>query len=158
MVIWIRLKVRYSGHRLNYGLFLGIWIMESSPFFRSWLEYWTKSSLFRCPAIVRYSSHGLNIKPLKDCADFNHSNTWIVCYSDPHCMCTFVICSFESYTTIWLLVSSGDKKINNFNFSAEIRIQSARLYKNLHTNLHSYKNKCKKTCNFRKLLTNAIQL
>ena len=35
---------------------------------------------------VRYSDHGLNTGPFNDRTGFNHSNTGLVRYSDPHCI------------------------------------------------------------------------
>ena len=36
--------------------------------------------------IVCYSSHDLNNEPFKERTVLNHSNTELVCYSDPHCI------------------------------------------------------------------------
>ena len=50
-----KLLVRYSGHGLNNEL------------------------------LVHYSGHGLNNEPFDNQTVLDHSNTELVCYSDPHC-------------------------------------------------------------------------
>ena len=37
------------------------------------------------PDVVRYSSHGLNKEQINDQTTFDHLNTELVRYSDPHC-------------------------------------------------------------------------
>ena len=41
--------------------------------------------------LVGYSSHGLNHEPFDKQTILDHSNTELVCYSDPHCTGTFSI-------------------------------------------------------------------
>ena len=93
---------------------LAIQMPDNSSLFKPWPEYQTKSLLFK-PSVtqpisqtpydlnskllvcysshvlnkellVRYSSHDLNNKPFKEQTVLDHSNTEIVCYSDPHCI------------------------------------------------------------------------
>ena len=65
---------------------------------------------------VLYSSHGLNNEPFNDWTVFNHLNTELVCYSDPHFICIFLpnyhhwIClphSRSPETCTWLGTNQG---------------------------------------------------
>ena len=82
------LKVRYSSHDLNSKLKVHHSSHQSSNL---WTTYDLNSKLS-----VHFSNYGLNNEPFKEKTILNHSNTELVCYSDPHC--TFINWAFKNIT------------------------------------------------------------
>ena len=68
----IQMVVQYSDHHLDTGLV-----------FKWWSEYWTKFS-----PVFKWHS---NNRPFGDLTAFDHLNTRLVRYSDPHCSLTVQI-------------------------------------------------------------------
>ena len=71
------LFVRYSGHGLNSKL-----LIRYSGHEVGWLMAWIANFLF--------ASHDLNKEPFDNQTVINHSNTELVVYSDPHCICNMM--------------------------------------------------------------------
>ena len=113
--------VQYSDHHLNTGLV-----------FKWWSEYRTKFSLV-------FKWHSDN-RPFGDWTTFNHLNTRLVWYSDPHCtfekcflilqivlnrLCIFLLVHFEAFNFnnswldigIWMTATSGIWSWAMFHYS-----------------------------------------
>ena len=55
-------------------------------FLKNWASCLVLNINSQLPFYVRYSDHGLNTRPFNDRTGFNHLNTGLVRYSDPHCI------------------------------------------------------------------------
>ena len=79
----IQMVVRYSDHHWN-----------TSPLFKWWSEYRTKFS----PVFKWHSNNG----PFGNQTTFDHLNTRLVRYSDPHCIAICLICFQNQPTDMYI--------------------------------------------------------